>query len=163
MVFKRNQIATLNSLDTNTGSSQIHESIEIGWGDGFVLHPGEMVLAATLESLVVGDSCPAQVLSRSSLGRMGLLSATAVRVQPGFKGTLTLELVNLASVPLRLNPGQRVAQIVPSAICGKPQTYDGKYQDQDWRPRFSAVSSDWEVPILDRLKSQDWKMEGVQK
>lgn len=152
IVFKRNEIATLSALDAVVDSTQIQESVEIGWGNGFVLHPGEMVLAVTLESVVLDQDCNAQVLSRSSLGRMGLLSATAVHIQPGFRGTLTLELVNLASVPLRLSPGQRIAQIVPSAICGTPEAYLGKYLDQDWRPQFSAVAGDWELHVLRDLK-----------
>jgi deoxycytidine triphosphate deaminase len=152
VVFRRNQIATLNALDTDSHSRQIQDAVEIGWGDQFVLHPGEMVLAVTLESVVMSESCTAQVLSRSSLGRMGLLSATAVQVQPGFAGTLTLELVNLASVPLVLSPGQRIAQIVPAATFGQVAPYEGKYQGQDWKPRFSAVIQDWEMPILKELQ-----------
>jgi deoxycytidine triphosphate deaminase len=147
IVFKRNQISVLNALDKDAQSRQIQEQVEVGWGEKFILHPHEMVLAVTLESLIIGDECTAQVLSRSSLGRMGLLSATAVQVQPGFRGCLTLELVNLASVPLGLSPGQRIAQIVPILKCGVGG-YDGKYQDQDWKPRFSEVLNDKELPIL---------------
>jgi deoxycytidine triphosphate deaminase len=73
VVFRRNQISTLNALDAEQQSRQIQEGVEIGWGDTFVLHPGEMVLAVTRESIVMGEDCTAQVLSRSSLGRMGLL------------------------------------------------------------------------------------------
>ena len=147
IVFKRNQISVLNALDRDAQSRQIQEEVEVGWGEKFILHPHEMVLAVTLESLVISDECTAQVLSRSSLGRMGLLSATAVQVQPGFRGCLTLELVNLASVPLGLSPGQRIAQIVPILKCGVGG-YEGRYQDQDWKPRFSEVLSDRELPIL---------------
>ncbi|MDR3658448.1 MAG: dCTP deaminase [Mycobacterium sp.] len=147
IVFKRNQISVLNALDRDAESRQIQEEVEVGWGEKFILHPHEMVLAVTLESLIISADCTAQVLSRSSLGRMGLLSATAVQVQPGFRGCLTLELVNLASVPLGLSPGQRIAQIVPILRCGTGG-YEGKYQDQDWKPRFSEVLSDRELPIL---------------
>jgi deoxycytidine triphosphate deaminase len=151
IVFRRNQIATLNALDAGSQSRQIQDAVEVGWGDTFVLHPSEMVLAVTLESMIMSGDCTAQVLSRSSLGRMGLLSATAVQLHPGFRGCLTLELVNLASVPLRLSPGQRVAQIVPTVAVGNPVDYSGKYQDQDWKPRFSAVVNDWEMKILASL------------
>jgi deoxycytidine triphosphate deaminase len=152
VVFRRNQIATLNALDTDSHTRQIQDAVEIGWGDKFVLHPGGMVLAVTLESIIMSEDCTAQVLSRSSLGRMGLLSATAVQVQPGFAGTLTLELSNLASVPLVLSPGQRIAQIVPAATLGEVAPYTGKYQGQDWKPRFSAVVQDWEMQILKDLR-----------
>jgi len=154
IVFRRNEITTLSALNPGNGSERIQEAVEVGWGDTFVLHPGEMVLAVTVEQLVVADDCCAQVLSRSSIGRMGLLSATAVHVQPGFRGCLTLELVNLASVPLELIPGQRIAQVVPFPVMGSVRHYTGKYQDQDWRPRFSAANDDWETPVLRVLRER---------
>jgi dCTP deaminase len=80
-------------------------------GDPFVLHPGQFVLGSTLEFLVMPNDLVWQVLSRSSWGRLGLLVATAVAVQPGFKGALTLELVNAGAVPITLRPGLRVAQL----------------------------------------------------
>lgn len=80
-------------------------------GDEFVLHPGQFVLGATLEFLVIPNDVVGQVLSRSSWGRVGLLVATAVAVQPGFRGALTLELVNAGSIPIVLRPGLRVAQL----------------------------------------------------
>jgi dCTP deaminase len=80
-------------------------------GDRFVLHPGQFMLGSTLEFLAVPDDISGQVLSRSSWGRIGLLVATAVAVQPGFRGVLTLELVNAGSVPIVLRPGLRVAQL----------------------------------------------------
>lgn len=152
IVFRRNGTPSLNAISASTGSRRIQEMVEVGWGDRFVLHPQEMVLGVTLESIIMENDCTAQVLSRSSLGRMGLLSATAVQVQPGFHGCLTLELVNLASMPLEIMPGQRVAQIVPAPACGKARPYDGKYQDQDWKPRFSEVLSDAELDLIESLK-----------
>jgi dCTP deaminase len=80
-------------------------------GDPFVLHPGQFVLGSTLEFLVMPNDLIGQVLSRSSWGRLGLLVATAVAVQPGFRGALTLELVNAGAVPITLRPGLRVAQL----------------------------------------------------
>lgn len=154
IVFRRNEISTLSALESES-SGRIQERVEVGWGERFVLHPGEMVLAVTLEQLIMDDSASAQVLSRSSIGRMGLLSATAVHVQPGFRGALTLELVNLASVPLAVSPGQRIAQIVPMPVLGQHASYGGKYQDQDWLPRFSAASEDWEMPILHVMQSTE--------
>lgn len=83
---------------------------------------------------------------------MGLLSATAVQVHPGFRGCLTLELVNLASVPLSLSPGQRIAQVVPLPSPAE-SSYSGHYQNAGYRPRFSAAGSDWEVDILRAMRS----------
>ncbi len=149
IVFRRNQVPYLHALRGSDDSRRVQDLVEVGWGDDFVLHPGEMVLGVTLESVLMEGDCIAQVLSRSSLGRLGLLSATAVHVQPGFKGCLTLELVNLASVPLCLTPGQRIAQIVPLKARGAMQPYTGKYLDQDWRPKFSAIQEDPESLVLE--------------
>ena len=145
ITFVRSRIGTLNALDLNQATKRMQEMVEVDWGDFFVLHPGEMVLGVTLESVEMDSDCVAQVLSRSSVGRFGLLSATAVHVQPGFRGCLTLELVNLASVPLQLTPGQRVAQIVPGISVGKPMKYEGHYsRSADWKPRFSRAYRDWD-------------------
>ncbi|WP_162529333.1 dCTP deaminase [Segeticoccus rhizosphaerae] len=154
IVFRRNSAVSLNAV-SGKGSRGIQEMVEVGWGEPFVLHPQEMVLAVTLESILMSDDCNAQVLSRSSLGRMGLLSATAVEVQSGFRGCLTLELVNLTSIPLEITPGQRVAQIVPAAICGQPHRYDGKYQNQDWLPRYSEGIKDKELKIIGNLRERE--------
>ena len=114
----------------------------------FVLHPSELVLAVTFEEVRVDVDSQAQVLSRSSLGRLGLLSATAVHINPGFVGCLTLELVNLSSVPLNLAPGQRIAQIVPTVALGTSSVYEGRYQDSGARPQLSAVREDLDSKIL---------------
>lgn len=80
-------------------------------GDKYVLHPGQFALGSTLEFVVLPAHVTGQVLSRSSWGRLGLLVATAVAVQPGFRGSLTLELVNAGTVPIVLRPGLRIAQL----------------------------------------------------
>lgn len=80
-------------------------------GQGLVLHPNQFLLGSTLEFIGLPDDLVGQVLSRSSWGRIGLLVATAVSVHPGFRGVLTLELVNAGNVPIFLRPGSRVAQL----------------------------------------------------
>lgn len=80
-------------------------------GDQYVLHPGQFALGSSLEFVVLPAHVTGQVLSRSSWGRLGLLVATAVAVQPGFRGSLTLELVNAGTVPIVLRPGLRIAQL----------------------------------------------------
>lgn len=151
IVFQRSSVASIRSLTGGDDLAAIQRPVQVGWGDEFVLHPGELVLAATFESLRLENTCVAQVLSRSSLGRLGLLSATAVHVQPGYHGCLTLELVNLANVPLRLSPGQRIAQIVPVPALGQTEGYGGGYQDSGAKPRFSQARTDWDSEILLRM------------
>jgi deoxycytidine triphosphate deaminase len=148
IVFQRNEVAFLDPLDPSKIPSVIQREVEVGWGEKFTLHPSELVLAATFESMRVDEGCAAQVLSRSSLGRLGLLSATAVQVHPGFVGCLTLELANLASVPLRLTPGQRIAQLVPALALGSDDGYTGYYQDAGRRPEYSLSHNDWDADVL---------------
>lgn len=81
-------------------------------GSSILLHPGEFLLGATLEFLSLPNDLGGQILARSTWGRMGLVVATAVMVQPGFRGCLTLELANEGAVPLPLIPGDRIAQLV---------------------------------------------------
>jgi dCTP deaminase len=79
-------------------------------GSAFYLHPGEFAIARTLEYLTLPEGLSAEVVGRSSWGRLGLIIATAPLVQPTFRGTITLELSNLGTVPIVLYVGVRVAQ-----------------------------------------------------
>jgi len=78
----------------------------------FLLHPGQFALASVYEFLKLPLDLCADVVGRSSWARVGLIIAMATFVHPGYAGCLTLELQNLGEVPLRLQPGLRVAQIV---------------------------------------------------
>lgn len=147
-VFQRSSVSGIDTLPSDVSLSAIQRNIQVGWGDHFVLHPAELVLAATFEWLCLDTTCCAQVLSRSSLGRMGLLSATAVQVQPGYRGCLTLELVNLANVPLRLSPGQRIAQVVPIHALGATDGYGGDFQFSGPQPRSPLAKTDWDGDVL---------------
>jgi len=83
-------------------------------GSAFYLHPGEFAIARTLEAVTLPvEPVPigAEALGRSSWGRLGLIIATATLIQPGFSGTITLELTNVGSVPIVLYVGVRIAQI----------------------------------------------------
>ena len=78
----------------------------------FVIHPGEFVLGVTREYVELPDDIVARIEGKSSLGRLGLIvHATAGFVDPGFKGTLTLEITNLTRVPIKLYPGLLIAQL----------------------------------------------------
>jgi|SRR5665213_2286296 len=92
-------------------SARSEEGVFVSLGAEFVLHPGQFVLGATLEFVRLPSDISGQVVGRSSWGRLGLIVATAVVVQPGFAGVLTLELVNTGNVPIHLYPGLRVAQL----------------------------------------------------
>jgi len=91
---------------------RLQEPVTKGLGSSFVLHPGRLVLGATLEYIALPKDLAALVLSRSGYGRLGLLVATAVFVHPNWRGCLTLELANYSEVPIELRCGEPVAQLV---------------------------------------------------
>ncbi|MFV2063059.1 MAG: dCTP deaminase, partial [Chloroflexota bacterium] len=85
---------------------------DVGSDKPFILNPGEFVLGQTLEWVELPDNVVARLEGKSSLGRLGLLiHSTAGYVDPGWKGTLTLELSNVASLPIALYFGMRIGQI----------------------------------------------------
>jgi dCTP deaminase len=89
-------------------------------GSAFYLHPGDFAIARTLEYVTLPDWLSAQAIGRSSWGRLGLVIATATMIQPGFSGTITLELANLGTVPIVLYVGVRIAQVVLTVITDEP-------------------------------------------
>jgi deoxycytidine triphosphate deaminase len=127
IVFHRADTPSIKTFDPNWDPREVQRAVEVGWGDRFVLHPNELVLASTLEYFRFPPDLAAQVITRSSYGRLGLITATAVEVHPYFRGCLTLELVNLGEVPLQLLPGERIAQLVFSRVdppAGRPKRGD---------------------------------------
>jgi dCTP deaminase len=86
--------------------------IRRGIGDPFQLQPGEFVIARSLEYVTLPEHVSAEARGRSSWGRLGLVIATATLIQPGFKGTITLELANVGDTPLMLSVGLSIAQLV---------------------------------------------------
>ena len=85
---------------------------EVQPDDHFILHPGEFALGATLERVRLGNDIVARLEGKSSLGRLGLMiHSTAGFVDPGFNGHLTLELSNVAQLPIAIYPGMRIGQI----------------------------------------------------
>lgn len=107
--------------DLESQVAELYERIAVPIGEGLWLHPQQFVLGATFEFVRVPPTLGAYVLGRSSWGRLGLLVATAVTVQPGFAGSLTLELVNAGDSPIRLYPGLKIAQLSVHALPGKTQ------------------------------------------
>jgi dCTP deaminase len=112
LLLRRTQRSGLNPrTDRQQEIDEMQERTVFQFGDEFWLHPAHFVLAATLEYLRLPDDMSAYVVGRSSWGRVGLIVATAVFVHPGFRGCLTLELVNDGDSPICLSPGMRIAQL----------------------------------------------------
>jgi len=100
------------AIDLREPPTNLTEEIPVAEGEAFVIHPGEFALGRTQEWVELPDDIVARIEGKSSLGRLGLIvHATAGFVDPGFKGTLTLEITNLTRVPIKLYPGLLIAQL----------------------------------------------------
>ena len=111
ITFKRSGTQSLDPEDANAPFA-IQQMVTRSAESPFVLHPSETVLASVIEYIAMPLDLSAQVITRSSFGRLGLITATAVQVHPMYRGCLTLELVNLGSMPIALRPGIAIAQLV---------------------------------------------------
>jgi len=112
-------------------------------GREFFLHPNEFVLGCSLEYLRLPKTLSGLVTSRSSWGRVGLVIATAISVNPGYRGVITLELTNVGYTPIRLFPGFRIAQIIFFRLETTAE-YTGKY-DCLIGPEFSKIEEDSDI------------------
>ena len=103
----------------------------------FILHPGEFVLGSTYERVSLPDDVAARLEGKSSLGRLGLLThSTAGFIDPGFSGHVTLELSNVATLPIKLWPGMKIGQLAffrlstPAEHPYGSEKYGSRYQGQ---------------------------------
>lgn len=104
-------------IDVREEQPDLTDLVEVRGGDPFILHPGEFVLGSTVERLALGDDIVAELTGKSSLGRLGLVvHATAGLVDPGWDGQITLELSNVATLPIAMYPGMKIGQFVFSAL-----------------------------------------------
>jgi len=141
IVLRKSPLSHLDPGDTSIWASALRRSQEkhrISLGNRFVLHPNQFVLAATLEYVSLPTNLAASVEGRSSWGRLGLIIATACSIAPGFKGCVTLEIVNSGDVPLVVYPGLKIAQIVFYHTEGK-----GDYR----RPELGSVAAKYDCPV----------------
>ena len=108
-VFTNHKVA---AIDLRALPDNLTEEVVVPQGESFVIHPGEFCLGRTLEWVELPDDIVARIEGKSSLGRLGLIvHATAGFCDPGWRGTLTLELNNLTRVPIILHPGYEIAQL----------------------------------------------------
>jgi dCTP deaminase len=99
-------------IDPKLPQEDLTELVEVAEGNAFILHPGEFVLGSTLERVALPDDLVARLEGKSSLGRLGLLiHSTAGFVDAGWDGHLTLELSNVANLPIAIYPGMKIGQI----------------------------------------------------
>lgn len=99
-------------IDVRAEQPDLTELVKVADSDPFILHPGEFVLASTFERVTLSDDLVARIEGKSSLGRLGLLThATAGFVDAGWDGWLTLELSNVANLPIAIYPGMKIGQL----------------------------------------------------
>ena len=109
LVFKNH---TMGYIDVKADLTDLTEAVEVDDSGVFMLHPGEFVLGTTLERVSLPSDLVGRIEGKSSLGRLGLLiHSTAGFVDAGFEGQLTLELSNVANLPITLYPGMKIGQI----------------------------------------------------
>ena len=136
-------------IDIHEDTSDLTDPVEIDDLTPFILHPGEFVLASTLEYMEVPDDLVARLEGKSSLGRIGLLiHSTAGYVDPGWKGHLTLELSNVANLPVTLYYGMKIGQLsylrlsTPADNLYGALALGSKYQGQT-EPTASRIHRDF--------------------
>lgn len=100
------------AIDPRSPQDDLTRLVEVSEDEPFMLHPGEFVLGATLETVRLGVDVVARLEGKSSLGRLGLLiHSTAGFIDPGFEGAITLELSNVATLPIAIYPGMKIGQV----------------------------------------------------
>jgi dCTP deaminase len=123
-------------IDVKKAMPDLTELVEVVEGEPFILHPGEFVLGSTLERVGLPDDLVARLEGKSSLGRLGLLiHSTAGYVDPGWDGYLTLELSNVANLPITIYAGMKIGQI---SFFRLSTAADRPYGSKDTRSKYQG-------------------------
>ena len=124
-------------IDPAVDQPDLTRLVEVKPDEAFILHPGEFVLASTYEVVTLPDDVAGRLEGKSSLGRLGLLThSTAGFIDPGFSGHVTLELSNVATLPIKLWPGMKIGQLCLFRLSSPAEhpygsaQYGSRYQGQ---------------------------------
>ena len=124
-------------IDPSTEQAELTREVIAEDDEAFILHPGEFVLASTYEIITLPDDIAGRLEGKSSLGRLGLLThSTAGFIDPGFSGHITLELSNVANLPVKLFPGMKIGQLCLIKLSSPAEhpygsaIYASRYQGQ---------------------------------
>ena len=133
-------------IDPSVEQPDLTREVAVSPDDFFILHPGEFVLASTYEVITLPDDIAGRLEGKSSLGRLGLLThSTAGFIDPGFSGHITLELSNVANLPVKLYPGMKIGQLCLIKLSSAAEhpygsaVYGSRYQGQ----RGPTPSKSW--------------------
>ena len=135
--FRVMRNSRITHIDPFVEQTKLMDTVSVPEGEPFVLHPGEFALGHTSEVVGCPDDIVGVVNGKSSLGRLGIqVHATAGFIDPGFRGTVVLELSNVSNLPILLRPGMKIAQLVFQKLDRKAERPYGhpdlksKYQNQ---------------------------------
>ena len=124
-------------IDPAEEQPELTRLVEVADDEPFILHPGEFVLGSTYETVTLPDDVAARLEGKSSLGRLGLLThSTAGFIDPGFSGHVTLELSNMATLPIKRWPGSKIGQLCFFQLSSPAEhpygsgEYGNRYQGQ---------------------------------
>jgi dCTP deaminase len=124
-------------IDPSIEQAELTREVIAEGDEAFILHPGEFVLASTYEVITLPDDIAGRLEGKSSLGRLGLLThSTAGFIDPGFSGHITLELSNVANLPVKLYPGMKIGQLCLIKLSSPAEhpygsaIYASRYQGQ---------------------------------
>ena len=124
-------------IDPSIEQAELTREVVAEGGEAFILHPDEFVLASTYEVITLPDDIAGRLEGKSSLGRLGLLThSTAGFIDPGFSGHITLELSNVANLPVKLFPGMKIGQLCLIKLSSPAEhpygsaQYGSRYQGQ---------------------------------
>ena len=133
-------------IDPSKEQPELTREVAVAPNEFFILHPGEFVLASTYEVITLPDDIAGRLEGKSSLGRLGLLThSTAGFIDPGFSGHITLELSNVANLPVKLFPGMKIGQLCLIKLSSPAEhpygsaVYGSRYQGQ----RGPTPSKSW--------------------
>lgn len=163
IVFKRTKYSGLDLLDQSREQiesriQEFQERVYVPLGEKIYLHPQQLVLGSTLEYIRVPPDLVAEVIGRSSWGRLGLILSAATLIHPGFAGVITLELANEDDVPIPLIPGLCITQLVlrktnSESKKGQKSKYLGATE-----PAFSMLHKDKDLKALREIAEKRKKM-----
>lgn len=142
-IFDNHRYAFIDPSAEQPGLTRL---IEVASGEPFVLHPGEFVLASTFETVSLGTSIAARLEGKSSLGRLGIIThSTAGFIDPGFHGHVTLELSNVATIPIKLWPGMKIGQLCYFKLSSEVENSYGseKYASRYFGQQGPTASRSW--------------------
>lgn len=145
IIMKKQTFPSFDIFNPNSNIEEYQKKIRINFRESFTLHPGELILSSTLEYISLPNDLMGYVIGKSSWGRVGLIIATATKVDPGFKGCITLEIINEGESPIVLYPGTPIAQLVLHTLSQSIEAYNGNFNFSVGPifPNFNSKKAKW--------------------